>query len=699
MKSVAALALLWAGAGTSLAQTPWSQEADELSLSYGDRDVISLATGLRQPLRSAPAVATVITAEDIAAMGADALDEALEAVPGLHVGRIAIAGRSLYAMRGIFGTGSTNPQVLLLLDGVPMTTAYTGDRGSLWTGMPLDNVARIEVVRGPGSALYGADAYAGVVNVVSKTAAEMPGTQAALRAGSSDTAHAWLTHGGTWAGWDLGLYLRAGRTAGHERLLVADAQSRLDALFGTRASQAPGPAALDQDTLDARIEASRGPWKLQADYRRRWHQGSGYGISSALDSDGESDIRRASTVLSWTDDHALPHWRLGMQTSLMYGHESFRGALFPPGARFPTGAFPAGVLAGPERWERQWRLSASAVYTGWAGQQWRLGLGHEELDLYRTRTYKNFLQNAGGLPVPLPPLDQRTETSGIQPHILPYRRRLNYAYAQNEWAFARDWTLTAGVRHDHYDDFGGTTNPRVALVLDAALDLTLKLLHGRAFRAPAFAEMRGINPVANGNPALQPETIATTEAAVIWQPTARAQVGLNVFHQRLDKVIQAVPDLAPAPGATYRNAGRQHGHGFELEASWEASRELRLSGHHSFQRMRDLAADADAGYAPRRDTHLRADWRFDTGGLASMQLNRIGGRARAAGDPRPAVADYTTADLALRSAPRRSGWSAALVLRNVFDADVREPSLAPGLIPGDLPQAPRAGYLEVRYGF
>lgn len=696
MKSVTALLL--AAANAASAQAPLSQEAD-LAQSFGDRAVISLATGARQPLRRAPAVATVITAEDIAAMGADSLDEVLEAVPGLHVSRITIIGRPLYAMRGIYSTGSINPQVLVLQDGLPVTSVYTGDRGSLWGGFPLDNVSRIEVVRGPGSALYGADAYAGVINIVSKRAAELAGTQVGLRAGSFDSASAWLTHGGTWAGWDLGLYLHASQTEGHRRTVEADAQSRIDHLFGTRASEAPGPASLGQHGADLRLEATRGRWKLQSDYRRRWHVGSGYGISSALDSGGTSNSERASTVLAWTDEHWRPHWNVGLQASFVAFHESFRGALFPPGARFPTGEFPAGVLAGPERWERQWRLAAHAAYTGWAGQQWRFGVGHEDLDLYRTRTYKNFLLNEAGVPVPLEPVDLRTETSAIQPHIRPYRRRLNYVYVQDEWGFARDWTLTAGVRHDRYDDFGHTTNPRLALVWDVALDLTLKLMHGRAFRAPAFAEMQGINPVANGNPALQPETIATTEAALVWQPTADTHLGMNVFRQRLRNLIGLVPNPAPAPGATYGNAGRQRGEGFELEATWDAQRSLRLSAHYSYQRMTDTAANADAGYAPRHDAYARADWRFDAGRLASLQVNRIAGRARASGDTRPPVPDYTSVDLTLRHDAGRSGWTAALAVRNLFNADVREPSLAPGAIPGDLPQAPRALSLELGYRY
>src|SRR6185295_7734134 len=103
----------------------------------------------------------------------------------------AIAYVPQFLVRGI-GGGLTNPQVLMLRNGLPMTQAYNGDRGNPWGGLPLENVARIEVIRGPGSALYGANAFAGVINIITKTAAQIDGTQAGGRAGSFRTRDAWL---------------------------------------------------------------------------------------------------------------------------------------------------------------------------------------------------------------------------------------------------------------------------------------------------------------------------------------------------------------------------------------------------------------------------------------------------------------------------------------------------------------------------
>src|SRR3954470_2930113 len=106
-------------------------EEQELAMSFGDKSFVSIATGSRVALARAPSVATVITAEDIRALGAADLDEVLETVPGLHVSRSPIGYGPIYVIRGIRGT-ELNPEVLVLVNGVPITAAYGGDRGVNW---------------------------------------------------------------------------------------------------------------------------------------------------------------------------------------------------------------------------------------------------------------------------------------------------------------------------------------------------------------------------------------------------------------------------------------------------------------------------------------------------------------------------------------------------------------------------------------
>lgn len=687
--------LCWmAGPSTALAQAP--SEEEELAQVYGDKTTVSIATGAAQSLRRAPAVATVITAQDIAAMGATGIDEVLESVPGIHVSRSSNSFAPLYLVRGIHS--EFNAQTLMLLNGVPLTTLFVGNRGLGWGDMPVENIARIEIIRGPGSALYGADAFSGVINVITKTAADVDGTDLGLRLGSFRSRDGWLQYGGRLGGYDVAAYLRAGSTDGQHETVAADQQSLLDGLFGTHASLAPGGMNVGFKALDANADLSRGKWRLRGSYKLRDDLQTGAGVAGALDPVGRYRIQRITSDLSWTDIDLGGDWRGTLSASYLHYQQNFNVPLqlFPPGAF--GGSFPNGMLGAPSTWERQLRLQAVASYGGFKGHNLRIGTGHDDLDMYRTRELKNFTiipsGPAIGLPVPLPTGELR-EFPASESFVEPHRRTVSYVYAQDEWSVAKDWTLTAGVRHDRYSDFGSTTNPRAALVWDANLDLTVKLLYGRAFRAPAFTEQYSINnPVIRGNAALQPEKISTLETAFAWQARADLQLNLSLFRYDMKDIIRTTD--AGGGAAQFNNIGAQHGSGLELEGQWDATRKLRLSANLGLQRSIEDATGTDAGYAPRRHLNARADWSIANGWLLSGQLNHVADRRRAAGDARAPIPDYTTADLTLRTGRGRGDWDFAVSLRNLFNADAREPSLAPGVgLPGDIPLARRSLYVQL----
>lgn len=686
------------------------EEEQALAQLYGGEEMVSIATGGQQNLRRAPAVATVITAEQIRAMGATDLDEAMETVPGVHVSRVATHYFAAYDFRGINGNPS-NPQVLVLQNGIPVNSINRGDRGEGWRGQPLENIARIEIIRGPGSALYGADAFAGVINIITKTAEDTPGTELGVRGGSFNTRSIWARHGGSMGNVDVAAYLRLSGTDGQQEIVSADAATRLDQLFGTHASQAPGPLNTGQDEVDASLDLGHDHWRWRSGYKLRDNMGTGAGISYALDPVGKEKSERITTDLSWNDPRFTENWGLGVIGSYYHYYEDASTFnLYPPGATFPTGVFPQGMIGSPGRWERQVRASGYATYTGFAGHNARFGLGHEDLDLYEVRTVKNFLLNAAGLPVPNPVSGVPVDYSGLQPHLLPHRRFNNYCYLQDEWNFARDWTLTAGLRRDNFSDFGATTNPRLALVWEASLDLTAKLLYGQAFRAPAVMEQYAINPVANGNPNLEPESIRTLEAAFSWQARKDTQINLSLFNYDMRDTIRPVANAAAGTGATYANTGKQNGRGAELELAWEASRNVRLTGSYSNQRSIDEATDADSGYAPHHHVYARADWRFADHWLLSPQINWVADRKRAFGDTRPEVPDSTSVDLTLHSEHGKGKWSFAASIRNLANATILEPTLyaspIPGrpdiptsLIPNDLPLPGRTLSAEFRFAF
>ena len=674
--------------------TAQNTEEEELALTYGDKYTVSIATGGHQTLRRAPSVATVVTAEDIAAMGATDLDQVLETVPGLHVNRGANNYSPLYVIRGVFS--QFTPQVLVLQNGIPVTTLYHGNKGNLWGGYPVEHIARIEVIRGPGSALYGSDAFSGVINIITKTAADTKGTDVGARAGSFNTWDTWVQHGGKAGEVNVAGYLRVGDTDGFKSTIVKGAA-------GTS-----GPVNVGHKSIDGNLDLNYEQWRLRFGYKQRDNLGTGAGIASALDPVGKQKSERITGDLSWTDPQLAHDWGSGFTLSYLHYVQLIPTdfQLFPPGSNIGGGVSTNGFLGGPETWEQQVRLSGFVTYTGITDHSLRFGVGHDDLNLYKTHETRNFTYAANGALIPNNPggASLPVDSPDSNTFLLPQHRKITYIYAQDEWNIARDWAFTAGLRHDRYSDFGGTTNPRLALVWDATLDLTAKLLYGRAFRAPAFIEAYGItNPVARGNPNLRPETNSTIEAAFSWQARMDTQANLSIFHYDMKDVIRAVANPIANTGSTYANTGGQYGNGAEVELIWDASRTVRLTGNYAWQRSIDEATNKDAGYAPHNHVYARADWRLSGNWLTSAQFNWVAGRKRfapagSAPDTRPDIADYKTVDLTLSTTRGKELWNVAASVRNLFNATVLEPSLAPGTsIPYDLPMAPRNFYLQAIY--
>lgn len=667
------LALAWSGAAAAQLT-----EEEELALVYGDKATISLATGSRQPIARAPSVATAITSQDIEAMGATDLDQALTNVPGLHVSMVHVAMNPIYSFRGIHT--QYNPQVLMLVNGIPITNVFWGDRSQVWGGMPLENIARIEIIRGPGSALYGADAFSGVINVITKTAASIRGTEYGLRAGSFNTKDAWIQHGGKLGALDAAFYLRAGDTDGSQGIVQQDA-----AFFAPAASLAPGPLNTVRKAIDARADLSLDAWRFRAAYQQR-DLGIGAGLAGSLDPNGRAHSARTYLDLSYEQADWAPDWDVSAVLGFYDNQEKPSNQFY---TLFPAGAlpgFPNGMLAGPGHSERHTHGSVSTIYSGFEQHRVRMGAGFRIEDMYETSELKNF----NAVFAPLPGLVQVAGNPALI-YMLPHKRNLSYAFAQDEWSFARDWTLTAGVRHDRYSDFGGTTNPRIALVWDAAYNVTVKAMHGTAFRAPSFSEQYSINnPVTVGSPNIKPETIATDELAFSWQATGTLQANLNFFHYRMRNIIRPV-------GATYLNSGDQTGRGLELEATWDATSDLRLSGNYSLQHSIDSATGKDAGMAPHRRLFGRADWQFASFWQLGTTINHVAGRMREPGDTRALIPDYTTVDLTLRREKFAGSWDARAMVTNLFDRKAWEPTFQSAGIPSDLPLPRRAIYLELQH--
>lgn len=681
--------------------------SDEVSLEelYGDEELVSIATGSSKPIYMAPAVASVISAKQIAEMGATTLDEVLETVPGLHVG-ISTQGRldAIYSIRGLHTT--FNPQVLILINGISFP-GFSGGRPFQFH-LPVAAIERIEVIRGPGSAIYGADAYSGVINIITKDGQDINGTLLGARAGSFDTHGAWLQHGSSYAGWEIAFSLEYQATAGDDnRTIKGDLQTALD----PNISFAPGPLDTRYNVFNSHLELKKDNWKLRYWY---WHQddaGLGAGAALALDPSGEENADQHLIDLSWEEDQLLKDTSFEANLNHMYYHSQSRFNLLPAGTSAPIGGdgnldfstpvanitFPDGLIGHPEVTNQQSGFDLTAHYKGVKNHHLRLGTGIKHQKVWVTSENKNF--GPGVIDGSSSPIDGSLTQVADSPYVfLPDSdRTVNYLSLQDEWNFAPDWELTTGIRFDHYSDFGETFNPRLALVWATRHNLTTKLLYGRAFRAPSFVELYSINnPVALGNPNLDPERIDTFELSFDHRLTFNLQSNLSFFYYRADDLIEFVPD-SNGSTVTAQNARDQKGYGFELELNWQATDNLKLAGSYALQHSEDAGTGERIAAAPGQQLHFSANWHFLPDWSVNPQINWIGSRKRAAADNRPAVKDYTIVDLTLSRENIYQHWRFKLAARNLFDKKAYEPG--PSAIIGDYPLAGRNLWAEISYRF
>lgn len=648
-------------------------------------DHVFIATGYSQSIQTAPAVTTVVTAQQIRDTGARDLIDILKFVPGFFVGSISHSLEPVIAVRGF--TSSYNQTVLVLLDGIPQTERVFGDRLALLGIVPLDIIDRVEIMRGPGSALYGADAYSAVVNVVTyRTPPEK--TQVTVGAGSQQTRDARLFGGGRAGNFDVVGALEYRKTDGDETFIAADSQTNLDALFGTRASLAPGEANTHQGRFGAHLNVTGEDTALTLRAARDRDIGTNAGLAGALDPFGHIDtttvegyFEKTVRGANWTAKASVDGAFLRYELNDMH--------YFPAGA---FGFFPEGVIADTQFDESRVRLQGRQEYTGLSRHRLTVGAGAESGEVRLKSERRNF-DVVGGAVVPTGPLQDTGDALSLG--ASSFSHDLLFVYGQDEWDFDPDWTLTWGVRYDRYSDFGNIFSPRLALVWNASPYLTAKLLYGRGFRGPSLldTDARQIPSLA-GNPDLKPEKLDSFELAFDYRPSEQFTARLNVFYQRTEDQIRLQNDGGPT--SRPENVGQQKGYGMELEAWWDIDRNTRLYGAYAYQDNTDETTGADAGYTPHHQVlarlqHQSQPWLF------SVQARYVGHRDRIAEDTLPTADTYTLVDAFVRR-DIMPGLEAGLEVRNLFDTDMEEARFGTAF-PGDLPLPGRTFFLDVTARF
>lgn len=598
-------------------------------------------------------------------------------MPGLHVIPSATnIFTPIWSIRGIYT--QLNPQVLLLVNGQPLRANNNGNK-PYGLRIPASMISRIEILRGPGSAVHGADAFAGTINVITKQSEDIAGTKGGVRFGSFDSQAYWSEHGGSYGGWDIALGAEYQKSHGdHGRVIDQDV------LGNAPPSLAPGPLETHYETLSTHLSVAKDGFSSHFFFNQGFDIGHGPGVSQTLTRKSNSKGAQLLGSLSYKSLDIMPDFdaSVTLNGSYIWGRNYFQ---FLPSAY-------RNMIGEPAMDDLNGGFELSGNYHGFSNHDLRIvgGMTYFNTD---TSQRKNF---GPGIPVQFGPLVDISDTPYV--YLKDQHRTLLYAALQDEWRFAEGWELTAGVRLDSYSDFGTTINPRLALVWNSTPELTTKLLYGRAFRPPTFGEQHfQNNPATLGNDDLDPETLDSLELAFDYRPLNNLRLGLNIYGYRIIGLIDYLADPAPATTKTAQNARDQEGYGGELEADWNVSETLRLRGNLAYQNSYDKASGHAVPDTPALKLYLDADWAFLPHWSAAVQYLWIGDRSRADGDTRNEIGDYDLVNLTLRRTEILEHWDVSLAVRNLFDRVAREPS--DPRIPGDYPLEGRSFWGELRFKF
>lgn len=663
-------------------------ESKELLMFFEEQDLVT-ATKRPTSLRKAPAIATIISADEIRNMGARNLLDVLKMVPGFGVS-ITEFGGNMVEVRGI--RSSLSEKILVMIDGHSLNRNFTGSALYRVAGMlPMENVKRVEVVRGPGSALYGTNAFVATINIITRTAEEIDGLEAKAGGGSFSSLKGDLL-GGKAVGDKFTVVANLDHAQTQGPKLTIDA----DTLSGTPYSKAPGNPDLYFKQTSAFLKVGYGDLTFRGQYLTK-QEGMYIGIVSAL----TDDSSKAQVDNYWGELAYNLKLTEDFSANLKFYYDYFEQdptmKIYPDGF---AGLYPNGMIGKPQVKNR---TIGGELQTDWdlfSDNHLITGISYEEMRQYDVHQLANFNPLTGA------PLASVQEVANWNKDAT---RQIFAAYLQDEWQLPYDVNLTAGLRYDHYSDFGDTFNPRIGLVWSFLENADLKLLYGQAFRAPNFQELYNINnATVIGNPNLKPERIQTYEAGVAWRLNRYFAANLNYFISIIRDQIGWIPSTTAGQPAVNSNIGKTETQGVEVGCNGSFGTDMHWKLNYTYQDPRDVSNNKRLPYVPSHRVSGSVNYALTKYLNLHTDLLWTGPRPRDTGDTRPEMPSYTTVDLAMTVKNFYKTLEIQATIRNLFDQHYNDPDTSGGAVnltktgpkvPGDFPREGISGFITASYKF
>ncbi len=520
-------------------------------------EIVVAGSKRAQDPRDVPSFVSVVTAAEIKEHGYRTLADVLRTLPGFYVSNDR--NYSYIGVRGFSRPGDWNSRILLLLNGLRTNDnvydlAYIGEEFSV----DVDLIERVEVIRGPSSAIYGSNAFFAVINVVTRPGSSVAGTEITTSAASFGTYSGRASYGHTFAN---GLDLLASGT-------YSDGKGRnlfypeYDAPL-TNNGIAKG---VDHEAFRKfLVTASKGDFSFQANNVSR-EKGLPTGSYATLFNDKRTRTTDGLSLASLSYGRALPNGA-SFSTRLHAGRYAYDGEY-----AYTNLAPNKDITVG--EW---WGLDVDAARK--IGSRQFLTFGAEYRD-----NFKLLLKNLDPEPYVLySDVENKSTRWGV--------------FAQDEITLADPLVLYAGLRVDRYEGFGYATSPRAALIYTPSSTTTFKLLAGRAFRAPNEYELQYVDFQSQANPLLEPEHIETLELIAQRFIGGGVRISASAFRNRLTDLIGQRVNAADSL-VSFENLDEIHSRGVELGLNVNRGHGLTGQLSYSFQRTEDRATGIQLTNSP-----------------------------------------------------------------------------------------------------
>lgn len=542
---VAFIWLLLILAGPARAQ----QEASDLtnkSLEDLMKIEVYSASKYMQDASDAPSSVTVITADEIQKYGYRSLADILESVRGFYI--TYDRDYSFVGVRGFGRLGDSNNRILVLIDGHQINDNVFGEPylGTEFL-VDVDLIERVEIIRGPSSSLYGADAFFAVINVITRKAPQLKGLEVSFAPASFGTYDGRASYGGEYRGVDVML---SGTFYSSEGATLFFPQ------FDSPATNYGVTRNTDYESFQHILATiSFHGFTLQGLFSAR-DKGVPTAYYGALFNDPRTQNFDYHQYFDLSYQHSFG------DTGNFTARTSYDQARLQAPVAYSTGLPDGSTTVDTYSFRGNWWNSEAKL-------NWTLFKKHKIT--LGTQVMDNLRQDQG-------------DYSAIGNTFVadPASSVIWAFYTQDEFAITHTLSLSAGLRYDHYSYFGGTTNPRLGLIYHPHHTTALKLLYGTAFRAPEPFEMSpDYGPFYDNNFQLKPETIRSVEGVVEETLGQHFTIEGSVFRNWINNLITV--ETNPADGLSiYENSGQVNATGVEVELDGRFAGDLQGRASYSY---------------------------------------------------------------------------------------------------------------------